>query len=279
MNGIRVMGASVPGTRHTLPGSPAWKNNQDAFAYAQSSDLVIAVICDGCSAGETSEVGAHLTAKHLVKLIADELRTEKPRTLDWKKIQQLLIAYLADVAEKLTTDELGTDVRSVIEHCFLCSIVGAIVTPDEIYIFSIGDGVWAIDGVFQTLGSFPDNKPPYLMYAVTGSEVTDTARELLDFTVQTFSDDSIRTVLIGTDGVLDMLTAHTEKKNYPGTTTSVGSTDRLFAPEFFENPDTLRRHLALMNRETVENGKIVYGLLPDDTTAVLIHRTERVETT
>lgn len=276
MSKLLIMGASVPGTRHTLPGSPAWKNNQDAYAWRYfDNEVLIAVVCDGCSAGETSELGAQLTAKYLVKLIGEELGN-LVRDFSWAKIKELLVGYLRSIIEELTIDK--SEVCPIIEQCFLCTIIGVIVTPFDITIFSVGDGVWALDGNFHTLGPFPENKPPYLMYAVTGSEVTDEASELLDFTVRTFSDTTITTVLIGSDGVLDMVSAHEKKACYPGTTKSVGPIERLFAPEFFNNPDNLRRHLALMNRETVENGKIVCGLLPDDTTAVLIHRRARVET-
>ncbi len=270
-----VMAGSVPGTRHTLPGSPAWKNNQDAYAWRQlPNDTVVAVVCDGCSAGDHSEVGARLVALKLVEIVASKLATHAVTHLPWKTIQGELVTYLSEIARPL-----GLPIAAIVEQCFLSTIVGAAVTPDTAVIFSIGDGIWATDGMFYTLGPFPDNKPPYLAYTLTGSPVTDFRPELLQFAVETIADPNVKTVLIGSDGLHDLIAAHINGACYPGTEKPVGELERLFAPDFFSNPDALRRHLALMNRETVRNGKIIFGLLPDDTTAVLIHRSTRVETT
>lgn len=270
-----VMAGSVPGTRHTLPGSPAWKNNQDAFDFRYVHETtVVAVACDGCSAGDHSEVGAHLIATELVDIVVNKLSLFTVTDIPWRVVREELIGYVADVARPR-----GVSRTAIVEKFFLSTIVGTIVTPDTVVVFSIGDGIWATDGMFYTLGPFPDNKPPYLAYALTGSTVTDFNPELLEFVVETIVNPDIRTVLIGTDGVQDLITAHINGVCYPGTDKPVGDIERLFAPEFFSNPDALRRHLALMNRETVRNGKIVAGLLPDDTTAVLIHRSSRVETT
>jgi hypothetical protein len=286
MNAPIVIGGSVPGTRHTLPGSPGWKNNQDAFAwqYRPDDDVLVAVVCDGCSAGEKSEVGAELTAKYVLQSVFAELDNDDPENRDgfsWDSVLYAVGAKLDYLAEDLlnngSQDDLSKELTKIIEQYFLSTIVGVLITPEEITIFSMGDGVFAVDGEFQTLGPFPDNKPPYPMLAT--KKLREYNYMVSKFRVQTFTDPSIQTILIGSDGVLDMIEAHAANACYPGTDKPVGDISRLFAPEFFSNPDNLRRHLALMNRETVRNGKIVAGLLPDDTTAILIHRSSRVEIT
>ncbi len=261
---MQIMGASVPGTRHTLPGSPNWKNNQDAYSWLELRDGFVAVVCDGCSAGHHSEVGANLAAKKLVELVAAELAINPVADLPWSKIRDDLVEYLSFIAENL-----GADIVAIVEQYFLFTTVGIIVSNDKVCIFSIGDGVYAVNGEFTVLGPFPENKPPYVMYAVTGSTVTDANPELGDFQVCIFPAETIETVLIGCDGVEDMITAHEHGKFYPSMKKTVGTIERLFSAEFFSNPDNIRRHLALMNRETVEDGKIKAGLLPDDTTVVM----------
>ena len=50
--------ASVIGARHQRAG----RNGQDAAVVVTGEDVAIAVVCDGCSSGASSEVGARLGA-------------------------------------------------------------------------------------------------------------------------------------------------------------------------------------------------------------------------
>ena len=60
MKGIfEITGGSVAGARHAKTG----KNNQDAFIWRQTDDLVIAIVADGCGSGRFSEIGAQIGAR------------------------------------------------------------------------------------------------------------------------------------------------------------------------------------------------------------------------
>lgn len=268
---IRVLSGTVPGTQHVMPGRPNWKNNQDAFCYEwlSASRGFVAVVCDGCGSSSHSEVGANMAAKKFVELVLRELRANSIDSISWERVRDSLATYFDVIAGCL-----GRDKRSVIEDFFLFTIVGMVIADHQVCIVNIGDGVCAVNGYFCSFGPFPENKPPYLMYSVTGSPVLDGNPALRDFQVNFFSLHGVATVLIGCDGVEDLISVHDDCEYYPGTKKEIGSIDRIFEEDFFNNPDNLRRHLALLNRETVCNGKVSPGLLPDDTTIVLV-RIER----
>lgn len=67
---IEVASGTVTGRDHTFGGNLVLgKPNQDAFATAWTNDDFIAVLCDGCSSGEHSEVGAQLFCRLLLSEI------------------------------------------------------------------------------------------------------------------------------------------------------------------------------------------------------------------
>src|SRR5439155_16598404 len=66
---FQLAGATVAGRLHHVSG----RNNQDAFAWAQSPGGLVAVVCDGCGSAPHSEVGAQLGARLVAKTLALQL--------------------------------------------------------------------------------------------------------------------------------------------------------------------------------------------------------------
>jgi len=261
---VQIASATVPGTQHVMPGRPNWKNNQDGLAVSsQPCGTTIAVVCDGCSAGERSEVGARLAAPMLVQILEEELAQRIVASrLHWPDIRNRLIHRLLTVATLM-----GRDLQQVIREYFLFTTIGFIVTPEDTMIFYIGDGVYIVNGIPTVLGPFEDNAPPYLMYAVTGSPVFDRDPSLAHFRLRRYRTSELKSVGVGCDGVEDLMKC--SGRCFPGTNEVVGEIGQIFTPPFFENPDRLRRHLARMNRETAQGSRVEPGLLPDDTTLVI----------
>ena len=281
---VQVTAGTVTGTNHTLPGKPVWKNNQDAFCLLDDPEgnCKVGVIADGCSRGNHSVIGAYLGARVAARLVALEVRRERAwfgrsepmDALSWGRVQRAIVKDLVSVVEVASEGEMKT----IIAEGFLFALIGFVMTPTWTAIFRIGDGMDAVNGEtritprYETPGR-PDleNAPPYIMYAFTGSPVTDNNPKLLDFDVRCFETDAIRTLLIASDGGEDLVAAEAEP--FPGTTEHVGPLSQVFGDEFFDNPDNLRRFLARANRETVDNGHIRCGLLPDDTTIIAVRVT------
>ena len=149
-------------------------------------------------------------------------------------------------------------------------------------VFSNGDGLVIINDKQILLGPFPGNAPPYIAYDLLDPAVASISHKDTTFKITgCIPTATLNRLLIGTDGVSDLKKA--EHKNLPGQKTPVGPLNWFFDEGlFFQNPDLLRRRLSLINRDTVkyvrnDRSQIIetkksYGLLPDDTTLIVVRR-------
>lgn len=269
---FEIAGGTIIGKDHLLVG----KNNQDAFHFSINDDAVIAVVCDGCGEGKNSEVGARVGAKLITKTIAqatDRLPGREDSAQFWERIRQDVLAQL-----RVLANAMDKSLSQVILDYFLFTVVGVIINPKNLVTFSLGDGLIIVNEEAVPLGPFPNNEPPYLTYGITGSSITDKNPELLQFKINSIiNTDDVQSILIGTDGVLDLM--RVAELNVPGKDEVVGSISQFWENDrYFKNPDMVRRKLSLINREVIrpdwKNEKIVKenGLLPDDTTLVVIRK-------
>jgi hypothetical protein len=265
------------------------KNNQDAFGLIERPDMIIGIVCDGASKGlmgpmgdwTHSEVGAQLSTRWLLSIVQKycTLFLQRPHELSedlpfpyWEDIRQELIHLVKLSAEHMD----GNSVERTVDY-FLCTVFGVMVTPFGACLFSIGDGIFILNGNIQTIGPFPGNKPPYFAYALTGSDVTDARSDLLSFNVRYVPVLQLESLVVGTDGVGDLL--EQSDNLIPGTQELVGPIDKIWTDDaHFTNPISLSRYLSRVNRNSVqldrEAVKLVQhnGLLPDDTTCVVVRR-------
>lgn len=269
---ILVAGGSVPGTDHTMPGKPGWTNNQDAYHWRQQNSCLVAVVCDGCGSGAHSEVGANLLARLVTQVIIDEaMYSRMGLTMSWMRVRQLIISHVTVIAKAM-----GRSLSETINDFFLSTILGVVVTPREISVFSVGDGVYVADGYTVRLGPFPNNAPPYLAYEISGSTLVDEHPEYFSLCPRfSLSVSEPHALLIGTDGVNDLIAA--AESNLPHRAEQVGPISQFWEDEkkYFGNPDAIRRRLALINKEGAEVvgenvARVTGGLLPDDTTFIVI---------
>lgn len=262
---ILITSASVPGTEHTLPGRPMWRNNQDAYVYERVDNWVVGVLCDGCGAGMHSELGAQIISRLVATTIVKFI--QKRNGIHGFRFEILHSSLVNRVSE--LANGMGLNFINTIREYFLCTIVGFIAGPEKILAFHIGDGVLVVNEEVFSFGPFPENTPPYLLYTATGSTIFDHHRDLLEFQVQEFDRCNVTHILIASDGILDLMSA--SEKCLPGKDSRVGDWRVIFQDElFFKNPDYLRRYLAKMNCEAVVEGRLVSGILPDDTTIIAV---------
>ena len=147
------------------------------------------------------------------------------------------------------------------------------MTPVWTFVFSAGDGVFAVNGETIVIAGFEENAPPYLAYKLVPSSID---RSLLGFKVRRqMLTESVQSIMIGSDGVADLIGA--AEKPLPGKEEPIGPLAQFWTKEsFVTNPDAIRRRLALVNLETVDRSgevpRIKPGPLSDDTTVVVIKR-------
>lgn len=278
---FEIAGASVLGTRHLKIG----RNNQDSYAWIKTSDYIIAVVSDGCSSGLHSEVGSKIMAPMFAQTLATYLSKSHFSLSDenffrhdwlWYNIRQDVLARVRVLAQSMDENLIAT-----ICKYFLCTIVGCVITPQSTCIFSCGDGVFYLNDNLHVIGPFPGNKPPYLCYGITGSDVTNNNRSLLDIQRHIICPtDDIKTMLIGSDGVHDLVDA--ADQNLPGREEKVGHISQFWTDDiYFANLEWMRNVLATINTEKrkpiwEEKNIIKYqGLLPDDTTFIVLRNKQK----
>jgi hypothetical protein len=126
-------------------------------------------------------------------------------------------ARVAASLERLS-DELPGDREQIVHEHFLFTVVAAAYACDQVAVWAIGDGGYALGDRTRELGPFADNQPPYLGYDLLGApspahlEVADAACGV---------------AIVATDGATELGLA------------------RFAAPRFLAHPDALRRQLAV----------------------------------
>jgi hypothetical protein len=254
---------SVPGRTHALAGRP----NQDAFVLHADPAAVVAVVADGCGGAEHSEVGAWIGAHALAAEVGRASGGELDDPCFWEAMEASVLATL-----RATAAAMGGDLRDVVHRFFLFTVVGAVVAGDRAAVFSLGDGLLAVNGEVLRLGPFPGNAPPYLGHALLG-EAHIPGRRLVVH--RTFPAREVESILVATDGAAEW--DGVENRPLPGTRELTGPFAQLWKEDrYFEHPDALRRKLHRMNRPFVrpvwESRRLDKepGLLEDDTTIVVI---------
>ena len=274
---FEIAGGSVVGRDHVA----ILKNNQDAFAIfdgkADKEDVLIGVVCDGCGSGHHSEVGAQLAARTLTSSLH--------RWLSFSKFpcgNQFSLLVKAEVLEviKFCARSLQGNRpvlnAAIIEHYFLFTTLIVVVRKDVTWIMSMGDGVYSVNGEPTILQPRAGNAPVYLAYNLVKTTLKD-EEGALDFQLKEYKTDEIESIIIGSDGCERIIQNQT--KLLPGNPNEyVGSLEQFTQPKMFENPDNIRRRLALINKTgqrvnwTDQVIDKYHGLLNDDTTLVTIRR-------
>lgn len=277
MTGIfDVSGGSVTGRDHKERG----QNNQDSFYWVSFGKSLVAVVSDGCGSGGHSEIGAKIGARIISRILAgdvcflNEPASEEQFIKLLERVFDQTTAILRHAAIWMSGGAF--DVSQTILDYFLFTVVGVLITPRNTVVFSLGDGLFAINGLVEKIGPFPENSPPYLGYSALGGRK-------LNFEIQRILPTmELDSALIATDG-LGEFEALKDKK-IPGKDEKVGELSQFWENDlFFRNLDAIRRKLFLMNREVCavdkENASLIKenGLLIDDSTLVAVRRKKRKE--
>ena len=273
---FQIAGGSIVGRRHL--GSKnllIGKNNQDALNCVKSSDCIIAVVSDGCGSSSQSEIGSQMVCEWVCKLIPEYLNSGYEINEMWPNLKNDIIANIKTIAQNMS----GNFIDNIMEK-FLFTILGCIITPENVFIFSVGDGVYFINDKIYNLGPFPHNAPPFIAYdCIPSTLFMNGPIENLDFNIQIYDTDSVESILIGTDGVLDLIKA--SDKKVPGKDETIGDISQFWTSDiYFKNSDALRRRLAVINREYQGQKEVAghnilideHGPLGDDTTMVVLRK-------
>lgn len=257
---VRMLSATIPGYEHTKPGKPVWRNNQDNYAVWQRGDKFVMVVSDGCGSTEHSEIGSFVIANHMVDYLSRAILEIGVRQICMDECFRHTTNVLYHTINKIIgIAETYGDIKTIITKHAECSLATCVfIIGDERDVIGcvFGDGVLIFDDMLLTF-EYPGNAPPYIAY-----DYLLPRDQRADQTFQVFRYarcDLHYGCAVGSDGVLDAIRA----------SKIVNDTDLqsfLRRESSYDNPDSLRRYLAKLNRESVKDGRIVAGHLPDDTT-------------
>ena len=268
-----VAAGSIIGTYHLHISF----NNQDNYQVVEDPDCIIAVVCDGCGSGVSSEVGATLGSSMVICELREFGIHNAPKdevNMRLELTRRFILNRIISVGSKV-----GSPFANVISDSFLFTIVAAIIGRERSYIVSIGDGFYAINGEVKEIGPFENNAPPYVAYGAIEEHLNgpvDT-RFVVNEIIDTKDLDSL---LIGTDGVGDLIKA--EEKRLPGNKKLVGPLSQFWTDDlYFSNQAAISRRLAMINRSVTKidrkECRLIqdHGHLGDDTTLVSVRKKVR----
>ena len=266
---FKIAAGSFPGRAHMIGGSGINKlmmggNNQDAYYIYSELDNVpmrgtptskcvvdnnsfttIGIVTDGCSSSRHSEFGAQLGARimgsNIQWYMVHGVDIVKAISLSYTNLMEEILKLSKNMLEETSIDESGAKVNRILNDYFMFTIVGFVMSNVRAVIFTIGDGVYGVNGNYIKIPHNIENKPIYCGYSLMTSlphHVTDD--DMQPKIVVDCNTESVDTILVATDGFeyyLDNL-----DKKIAGTDTVLSTVD-LYDEHFFKNKDNITRHL------------------------------------
>jgi hypothetical protein len=225
-----------------------------------TSDVVAAIVTDGCSSGRSSEIGARVGAAWLAALVTQYVTQvgpplatvgapfeehgtlcDEPSAREAAEaITQALVVRLELLARSF--DPAGEVEAARVDQALLFGFLAAVVTPRVSFVFGVGDGAFVVEDRVTVLDPGPDNAPPYAAYGLLGADVAPR----LHFFGATAD---VRRLAVATDGLAPLDT--------PSLLGLVSD------PRYAANPSLLRKRLVVLS-----DG----GAFSDDATVAAIQR-------
>lgn len=193
---MKLQSAQHIGRQHILNGT----NMQDALSVAHGSDYVAGVICDGCSEGKHSEVGAGLASAYIARWLAhyaDMYALTKDRINAAYDVGSFVHFLLEKQKSLFQFNDDHEWVQYVKDH-LLFTVIGFVHTVECTTIFYCGDGTLVIDDKVKHLNV--GDTPLYPAYNLIPHALTTPIRHI-PFIVERYY--SVQRLAIGSDAWKD----------------------------------------------------------------------------
>lgn len=252
----RGVTGGVLGREHRRRG----RGSQDAAAVSFTDGIACAVVCDGCSSGEASEVGAQLSARWLA--------THAPRLrAAYEDDDALAEAVLAGLAAHLgrVADELaGGGARApIVASMLLATMLVALIDAREggrAVVLGVGDGLFAVNDAVRAVGD-GGSAPAYPAYRLLpGADHGGRAIEARVHHAGPTRD--VTTLAVATDGALELESARGTRLRDGGAIEGLAELAR---------DERLGRNPSLLGKRLFALGE-AHGRLWDDTTLAVLAR-------
>lgn len=189
-------------------------NRQDTVLTYQDDKITCGVVCDGCSSGENSELGAYLIANLVMKILRN-----LPPVVSEEILSTMLTMEITHMFSIVTGRIFGwpdaidgvKEIVNFIENHFLSTFVFCIVRHDkdleednEIIIGQSGDGIIITNGIVNVIDQA--NSPHYIAYNnVPKDFLAGNGTKLRGIEIEILPEDEVSSIVIASDGLLPLL--------------------------------------------------------------------------
>lgn len=194
--------ASIVGRDHQL----SFKNKQDFAHFHQTSEFLVATVCDGCGESKYSEVGASLLGMFAINFMRN---TSPEYIVDSVKLKTL-IEYEFDLFVKRLEGILFFEITpqhervSFIKEFLLSTCLFCTIVKDKVVVGNCGDGIIILNKQIHEIHQ--DGIPEYIAYKSIPKEALEKRpTELSFFTIKVFDKNEIDCIIIGTDGIQPLI--------------------------------------------------------------------------
>jgi len=194
MNWI-VNKASIIGRDHEL----AKRNCQDFCEFKQTEDVIAGVVCDGCSEGKFSEVGATLLGKLILDRLAHCSKFEDSGLVGFY-IQVEIKNFISSLMSFFCESE-DEKVRFVVDH-LLATLLFCYITNENVFIGNAGDGVIIKDDNVNIIDQ--NSQPYYPAYRSIKKEYLTVKDSSVGF-ITAEQITNLRRIVIGSDGIIPLI--------------------------------------------------------------------------
>lgn len=229
-----------------------FKNNQDFHWTISDESSIIAIAADGCGSGAHSEVGVGMVVPTLAYKIQHHI---SHGTAIEEAIQSSLNTIQDFIRSNAVAMKSGLSLAETIENFFLFTIMGAIVTEKETVVFSIGDGVYAVNGSVHVIDQ--NNAPNYLSYSILKNTVPE-------FVINVkMPTETVESIIIASDGAGDIIKNQDQQIKVGLQMKQVGNLNQFIEGDMRGSSIRMTKHLNVLSKQ---------NMVTDDTTIVTIVR-------
>ena len=189
-------------------GANTEHNNQDSVSIIAEKDILVAVVCDGCSGASSlgknktsiNEVGAHIQSALAVRLLYDKVKeTESVIGLDKYLTDALLTAYRT-ILEVLVGHN-ATDREHLLREMLMATLIAVVITKESWIVLHCGDGMYAVNDVFEELD---DHSGVYLTGSLSVISKNGGSDDRFDIRkIAEGQSSGLNNLLIASDGICD----------------------------------------------------------------------------
>lgn len=189
--------AIIIGNEHVF----ARTNRQDFCGFIEYADeKIVGVICDGCSSGKHSEVGASLIGLQLLKLLK-KLNFTGDMNVYRINIQVHIESFIYHLMNLMFEDSI--DKVQFVNDYMLTTFTFCVIDEENTFIGHAGDGIIVIsqNNELHVENVDHNNSPHYIAYNLVDEELLKSTKVKSDLEIKRYPTSEIDSIIIASDGL------------------------------------------------------------------------------